>query len=276
MGAYIFVGCQLGGHRNYLEIFVVKYLIPILTILLFFLGLLTLLGTLRLGVSIYTVVLTLSTLVGIIAYLSDKRLGLTIILIISTAWLLRYFERSSFLWLYDSRNFDRWTLIIPIILIAIPLFFLSYIHRQRLLSKTVNLKRLTVLFLLIPFIALLSFIRKPHTDEYNSWYYFDNIGDDYKITFAVTPEHLFEVYSNSKELKDFIQKNGIKDPYREGIYCPETKVKVITRFKKIISISIIGFHNTTTNRYFNLPSSIDIDYNQIQGDKSILEPDFTL
>ena len=255
---------------------IVKYLIPTFTVLLLLLGLLTLLGTLRSGVTIYSVVLTLSTLVGIIAYLSDKRLGSTIIFIVSIAWLLRYFERSSFLWLYDSRNLDRWSLIVPIILVAIPLLFLSYVYRQRLLNKTVNLKRLSLLFLLIPFFALVSFIRKPHTDEYNCWYYFGEINNDYKITFAVTPEHVFEVYSNSKELKDFIQKNGIKDPYREGIYCPETKVKVITRFKKIVSISIIGFHNTTIDKYFNLPNSIDIDYNQIKGDKSILEPDFTL
>lgn len=253
-----------------------KYFIPILTILLLFFGLLTLLGTIVLGISFYSAALTFSTLIGIIAYLSDKKLGLTIILIVSAVWLLRYFERSTFLLLYDTQNLSRWILVVPIILVAIPLFFLSYIHRQRLLSKIVNFKRLPILFFLIPSVALLSFIRKTHTNEFNCWYYIEKTNTDYKITFAVTPEHLFEVYCNSKELKDFIQKNGIKDEYREGIYCPETKVKIITRFKKITSISIVGFHNTTTNKYYNLPNTIDINYNQIRGDKNILEPDLTL
>jgi hypothetical protein len=254
----------------------VKYLIPILTILLLLLGLLTLLGSIFSGVSFYTLVLTFSTVFGIVAYLSNKKIGLTIILFVSIAWLLRYFERSGFLLLHDTENVSMWILVIPIISVSIPLFFLSYIYRQRLLNKSVNLKWLTMLFLLIPSLAFLSFTRKAHTNEYNCWYYIDQSSEDYMITFATTPEHLFEIYSSSKQLKDFIQNNGIKDQYREGIYCPETKVKIITKFKKITSISIIGFHNTTTNKYYKFPKSVDIDYNQLRGDKSILEPDFEL
>jgi hypothetical protein len=254
----------------------VKYLIATLTILLLLLGLLTMIGSIFSGISFWSTALTFSTLIGIIFYFSDKKRGLTIILIISIAWLFRYFERSSFLLLYDPQNFDRWTLVLPIILVSTPLFFFSHIYRQRLSNKTVSIKRLALLFLLIPSLALLSFTRKAHTNEFNCWYYFDPTNSSYKITFAITPEHLFEGYSSSKELKDFIQKNGIQDQYREGFYCPETKVRVIKRFKEIKSISVVGFHNTTTNNHFNLSDPIDIDLNQINGDKSILEPNFKL
>ena len=254
----------------------VKYSIPILTVLLLLLGLLTLLGSIFSGISFWTAALTFSVLIGLIVYFWDKKLGSTIILIVSIAWLFRYFERRSFLLLYDSENIGRWILVIPIILVSTPLFFFSHIYRQRLTNKTVDLKRSTILFLLIPSLALLSFTRKVHTKEFNCWYYFDPKNSGYKITFAVTPEHIFEVYSNSKELKNFIQRNGIKDPYREGIYCPETKVRVTKGFKRIKSISVVGFHNTTTNNYYNLSHPIDIDLKQINGEKSILEPDFTL
>ncbi len=60
-----------------------KYLIPTLTLLLFLFGVLTLVGSIRLGTGFYSPVLTLSTLFGFIVYLSDKKLGLTIILIVS-------------------------------------------------------------------------------------------------------------------------------------------------------------------------------------------------
>lgn len=270
------VSYQLGGHSNYSENFIVKYLIPTLTLLLLLFGLLTLAGSIRGGISFYLPILTISTFVGVIAYLSDKRFGLKIILIVSIAWLLRYFERSIFLSLYDPQNLGRWTLVVPIILVTIPLFFLSYNYRQRLLKKRSNLKRLTILFLFIPSLTFLSFIRKPHTNEFNCWYYINQSDSSYKITFAITPEHLFEVYSNFKELREFVEKNGIKDEYRAGLYCPETKVEIITRFKKITSISIVGFHNTTINNYYYLPKKVNIDYKQIKGDKSILEPDFEL
>jgi hypothetical protein len=254
----------------------VKYLIPTFTVFLLLLGLLTLFVTLRSGVTVYTICLVLSTFAGLVTYLSNKRRGLDIIFIVSIAWLLRYFERSSFLLLYDSEITRRWLLVLPVIFVATPLAFLSYVNRQRLLSKKADLKRLAITIVLIPLISLLSFMRKPYTNEYNCWYYFNDTKGNYKIVFALTPEHLFEVYSGSQELEDFIQKNGIVVPNREGIYCPETKLQIITRFKRIVSVSVVEFHNTKKDQYFNLPYSIDLDYSLIKGDKSILEPRFTL
>jgi hypothetical protein len=254
----------------------VKYLIPTLIILLLLFALLTLLGSFFSGISFWTATLTVSTLIGLTIYTLSKKQGLTIILVVSTLWLFRYFERGCFLILYDPKNIGRWTLVLPPIIVSTVLFFLVSIYRQRLSNKVINLKRLTILFLLIPSLALLSFTRKPHTNEFNCWYYFNQTTDRYNITFAITPEHIFEGYSNSKKLKDFIQLNGIRDQYREGIYCPETKVRVVKCFKEIESISIVGFHNTTTNKYYNLSRPVQIDLKQIHGDKSILEPDFEL
>jgi hypothetical protein len=244
--------------------------------LLLLFGILTLFVSIFSGISFYLSALTFFTLIAILVYLADKKLGLTIIFIVSIAWLLRYFERVYFLLFYNPQNLGRWTLVVPFILTSIPLFFLSYIYKQRLLNRVINLKRLAIFSLLIPFLTLLSFVRKVHTNQFNCWYDIDQSSSNYKITFAVTPEHFFEVYSSSTELKDFIQKTGIKDQFRPGVYCPETEVKIVTRFTKVTSVSIIGFHNTEKNKYYNLRNPIEIDFNQIRGDKSILEPNFEL
>ncbi len=252
-----------------------RYLIPILTFILFSCGLLIFFGTIRFGIGIYTPLLTIATLIGFLTLLTNKHKGLTINFFVSLGWLLRYFEHASYLLLYDRQNVGRWLIVtIPIILAAL-LFILTFKSKQNILGKPFRWRVVTFLIFAIASIGLISFVRKPHVGEFNCWYYFDN-KNDYKITFAVTPDHIWEATSNSEELRNFILKNGIRDEFREGIYCPETKVKIVTRFKKIVAIRIIGFHNTTTNVYANLKSSIDIDINKIKGDMDILQPDFTV
>lgn len=239
-------------------------------------GLFILFGTMRFGIGVYTPLLTISTLAGFVTTLSNRKAGLTIILFVSIAWLLRYFEHASYLLFYDRQNAGRWLIITIPILLAASLFILTFKARQLILGKSFSLKFVFLSVLVFVSVGLLSFVRKPNTNEFNCWYHFDNTKNDFKISFAITPDHIFEATSNSNELKDFILKNGIRDEFREGIYCPETKVKVITRFKKIVSVEILGFHNTTTNVYATLRNPIEIDINKISGDKSILEPDFTL
>ena len=252
-----------------------RYFIPILTFILFLCGLLIFFGTIRFGIGIYTPLLTIGTLIGFITLFTNRKKGLPIIFFVSLGWLLRYFEHASYLLLYDRQNVGRWLIVTIPIILAILLFILTFKSKQNILGKPFSWRVVTLSILAIASIGLISFVRKPHVDEFNCWYYFDN-KNDYKITFAVSPDHIWEATSNSDELKNLISKNGIRDKFREGIYCPETKVRVITRFKKIVAIRIMGFHNTTTNVYSNFKSPIDIDLNKIKGDLDLLQPEFTV
>lgn len=254
-----------------------KYLIPLLTFILFLYGLLVFFSSmLYWGIGTKTFVLTISTLIGFIALLTNRKVGLTITLIVTIGWLLRYFEHAVFLTLYDIQNIGRWVIVaIPIFLSTI-ILTLTYKSRQDIQGKAFNFKFPTLLVLGIATIGLLSFARKPHTNEFNCWYHFDNDKQDFRITFAITPEHIFETTTDSKELKEFVLKYGIRDEFREGIYCPETKVRVVTRFKKIIAVKILGFRNSTTDYKATLDEPFEIDIDKIYGDKGILQPNFTL
>jgi hypothetical protein len=254
-----------------------RYLIPILTFILFLFGLLIFLSSmLYWGIGTYTLLLTFSTFVGFVTLLTKRNTGLTIMFFVSIGWLLRYFEHASFLTLYDNENIGRWVIVaIPILLSTIILTF-TYKARQDIQEKPFSPKFPTLLVLAIASIGLISFMRKPHTNEFNCWYYFDNDKKDYKISFAITPDHIFETTTDSKELKEFVLKYGIRDEFRPGIYCPETKVRVVTSFKKIIAVKILGFRNSTTDYKATLNEPFEIEIDKIYGDKGILQPDFTL
>ncbi len=228
------------------------------------------------GIGTYTLILTVSTLTGFIALLIKRTTGLTVMFFVCIGWLLRYFEHASFLTLYDSQNIGRWVIVIIPILLSTTILTLAYKARQDIQEKAFSLKFPTLLIIGIATIGLLSFVRKPHTNEFNCWYYIDNDENDYKITFAITPDHIFETTTDSKELKEFVLKYGIRDEFRPGIYCPETKVRVITRFKKIVAVKILGFRNSTTDYKATLDKPFEIDIDKIYGDKGILQPDFTL
>lgn len=124
-------------------------------------------------------------------------------------------------------------------------------------------------------IGLLSFVRKPHVEEFNCWYYKGN-KDDFRVEFYTTPEHLFEATINSPELKKIIEKEAILYESREGYYCSNTKVKVITRFKKIVGVKLLEFHNTKINKVVNFEPPFEIDINTLTGYKTILKPEFSI
>ena len=249
-----------------------KYLIKILTFILFLFGLLVLYSSIFvLGIGIYSLLLTISTLIGFITLLINRNTGLLIMIFVSICWLLRYFEYASWLMLYDILNVGRWILVsIPILLSSIILILAFKFYKNKK-GKSFALKTPILLITIIALIGICSFVRKPHTREFNCWYYFDNGKKDYRITFAITPEHIFETTTDSKELREFVQKYGIRYEFRDGIYCPETKVRVITRFKKIIAVKVIGFRNSTTNYKAILEEPFEMDINNIYGDKKLLQ-----
>ena len=129
----------------------------------------------------------------------------------------------------------------------------------------------TFIFLLVAFYGLCSFRQDSYEREFNCWYYFNDKSDTYKITFAITPEKVFEATTSSTELKQLVLKYGIRDEFREGIYCPETNVKILMTNKKITGIQVIGFRNSTTNFKATLDKPVTIDKKYIVDKKKVLE-----
>ncbi len=84
----------------------------------------------------------------------------------------------------------------------------------------------------------------------------------------------FSSLCSSKDLKEIILKEGMTYESREGYYCPESRVKVITRFKEIVAVKVMGFMNSEIDKNVDFGNGFKIDLNSMVGDKSILEPKF--
>jgi hypothetical protein len=254
-----------------------KYIIYILTLLLFLCGLFIFSASLYgRGIGFFTPLLTTFTLIGLITSFFKRKLGWTIIFITAICWLLRYFEHASYLILYDFHNSGRWLFVSIPILLSFSLFGLIYKVNQREKGRSVKIGFFIIILFSFLSIGLLSFIRKPFTDEFNCWYYITDNKDDLKITFAKTPDQILGTTINSPELKSIIMKEAITDEFRDGYYCPETKVRVITSFKKIIGLKILGFRNTKIDKIVKFHKPFRIESKKIEGDMKIIQPDFDL
>ena len=228
------------------------------------------------GIGVYTSILTTGILIGLLISIFNRKIGWTIIFVGTIGWLLRYFEHVSYLLIYDIKSQGRWFLIsIPIIL-CISIFVLIYKARQESIGKPVSIKFISITFLILISTGLISFLRKPQTHQFNCWYYIEDNKDDFTITFSVTPKHIFEATANSSELMNIIKKEALTYEFIQGYYCPETKVKVITRLNEVVGIEIMGFRNSEINKVVNFEKPFELDIRTLKGDKTILQPDFNL
>lgn len=128
--------------------------------------------------------------------------------------------------------------------------------------------------LIVPLYILLgigSYMHKPTIVEVNCWYYLDS-GKTYNVVFAKTPERTFEVELSSDELKNQVIEEAIQYEYRDGYYCPETKVRVTTRFGAITSAKIISFRNTEKDKKVEFSRPTNIPLNEVKGKLEILKP----
>jgi len=110
----------------------------------------------------------------------------------------------------------------------------------------------------------LACIYKPTTEEVNCWYYFDN-SQTYNVLFAEGSERTFEVELSSSELKNEVKTEALQYEGRKGYYCPETKVRIVTNFRKIISAKIMSFRNSETDKKVNFRSPIKIPLEKVNG-----------
>jgi len=252
-----------------------KYILPITSLLLFLYGLLMLGATFWFGINAFFAILTLTTLFCFIALFTDsKSISYRLLLIVSVFWLFYYFERLSFLMFYDSKNIERLIIVFIPIFLAFVIFRLILKNEFEQKNKKLSWKHLIVSIVIFFLAGLLSFGYKSHTDEFNCWYYFDNNSEQYKILFAQAPKYTFEVIESSNELKQIVKEKGITYECRKGYYCPETKIKVITSFKKVIRIEILEFRNTEVNKLIKFKEPFEINVETIKGKKSLLQPTF--
>ena len=112
---------------------------------------------------------------------------------------------------------------------------------------------------------------KPTIEEVNCWYYLDN-DNTYNVLFCATPERTFEVELTSEALKNEVINEALQYVGRNGYYCPETKVRVVTSFGRIISATIISFTNSTIGKKVNFSSPTEIPLERVKGQLEILKP----
>jgi len=182
-------------------------------------------------------------------------------------WIFFSAEMVGFIIFFDSGNYESMLIVLIPFLLSAGLFFTVKIE-----SKFIN--KLYKKLLLIPVLLILgigSYIYKPTIEEINCWYYFDN-NETYKVHFAKAPERTFDVELTSSDLKKEVKTKAIQYEGVYGYYCPETKVRVVTSFGKIISVKIIGFRNSKIDKKVSFSSPEKIPLEKVNGKLEILKP----
>ncbi len=238
----------------------------ILSILLVIWGLL-IAWTKLFAVGLHFPFLTILTVIAIIAGITKHKKANLIFIISACLWIILSAETIGFVIFFDEGNYGRILFgVIPLLLSTGLLF--STQNEIKLINT------LTKKFLLAPLFMLIgigSYVYKPTTEEVNCWYYLDN-DKTYNVRFAETPERTFEVELSSDELKKEVKEEALQYEGRKGYYCPETKVRVVTSFGKLISAKIMSFRNSETDKKVNFSSPTKIPLEKVNGKLEILKP----
>ena len=211
--------------------------------------------------------LTVLTITAIVmGFSKNVKFGL-IFFVSSCLWIIFSAETIGFIVFFDSGNYGRMIIGLIPFLLSVGLLFSIKIE-----NKFIN--KFNRKLLLIPVLLILgigSYIYKPSMEEINCWYYFDN-GKTYNVRFAKAPERTFDVELTSDDLKKEVMADAIQYEGRDGYYCPETKVRVVTSFGKIISVKIIGFRNSEIDKKISFSSPEKIPLENVIGKLEILKP----
>lgn len=211
--------------------------------------------------------LTVLTVIAIIMGISKHKKADTILFISACLWMIFSAENIGFVIFFDEGNYGRMFIGVIPFLLSTGVLFSAQIE-----IKLIN--TFTKKFALVPLFMLLgigSYVYKPTIEEVNCWYYLDN-DKTYNVLFAKTPERTFEVELSSEELKNEVKKEALQYEGRNGYYCPETKVSVVTNFGKIISAKIMSFRNSAKDKKVNFSSQTKIPLEKVNGKLEILKP----
>ena len=219
------------------------------------------------SIGIHFPFLTVLTIVAIILGISRHNKSNLIYFISASLWILLCAETIGFVMFFDSGNYER--MIIGIIPLVLGIGLIVSNQPMEKWIKTLKIRLLIIPTLII--IGICSYVYKPSTDEVNCWYYFED-AESYNVRFAQAPNYTFEVRLSSEEIKEKVKKDGLQYSGRDGYYCPETKVSVVTSFGNIISAKVMSFRNSEIDKKveFNNPAKIPLD--KVQGKIEILEP----
>jgi hypothetical protein len=242
---------------------ILKY---ILSILLVIWGLL-IAWTKLFSIGLHFPFLTVLTAIAIIVGISKHKKANLVFIISACLWMVLTAETIGFVIFFDEGNYGR-------ILFGVIPFLLStgLLFSTQTEIKLIN--TITKKFLLVPLFMLIgigSYVYKPTTEEVNCWYYLDN-DKTYNVRFAETPERTFEVELSSDKLKKEVKEEALQYEGRKGYYCPETKVRVVTSFGKIISAKIMSFRNSEIDKKVNFSSPTKIPLEKVNGKLEILKP----
>ena len=211
--------------------------------------------------------LTVLTVIAIIAGISKYKKANLIFIISACLWIVLSTETIGFVIFFDEENYERMLFGVIPFLLSTGLLFSTQTE-----IKLIN--TITKKFLLVPLFLLIgigSYVYKPTTEEINCWYYLDN-NQTYKVLFAESPERTFEVDLSSDELKKEVKKEALQYEGRNGYYCPETKVRVVTSFGEIISAKIMSFRNSEIDKKVSFSSPTKIPLEKVNGKLEILKP----
>ncbi len=211
--------------------------------------------------------LTVLTVIAIIAGISKHKKANLIFIISACLWMALSAETIGFVIFFDEGNYQR--ILIGIIPFLLSMGVLFSTQTEIKLISTIMQKFILVHLLML--IGIGSYIYKPTTEEINCWYYFDN-NKTYNVLFAEAPERTFEVELSSDELKKEVEIEALQYEGRNGYYCPETRVRVVTSFGKIISAKIMSFRNSEIDKKVNFSRPTKIPLKKVNGKLEILKP----
>ncbi|PID95500.1 MAG: hypothetical protein CSA94_01290 [Bacteroidetes bacterium] len=211
--------------------------------------------------------LTVLTAVAIVLGIGRHKKSDLIFLISASLWLISSSETIGFVIFFDEGSYGRMLFGIIPFLLGIGLLFSTQIELKFINTSS----RKIILALLFVLIGIGSYGYKPTTAEVNCWYYLDN-GKTYNVLFAKTPERTFEVELSSDKLKNEVKAEALQYEGRDGYYCPETKVRVVTRFGTIISAKVISFRNSEIDKKVTFSSPTKIPLDKVNGKLEILKP----
>ena len=211
--------------------------------------------------------LTVLTVVAIVLGIGRYKKSDLIFLVSASLWLISSAETIGFVIFFDEGNYGRMLFGIIPLLLSIGLLFSTQIELKFI---NTSLKKFLLVSLFV-FSGIGSYVYKPTTEEINCWYYLDN-GKTYKVLFAEAPERTFEVELSSDKLKNEVKAEALQYEGRDGYYCPETKVRVVTRFGAIISAKVMSFRNSEIDKkvIFSSPTKIPLD--EVNGKLEIIKP----
>ncbi|NPA46062.1 MAG: hypothetical protein GXO24_02490 [Chlorobi bacterium] len=174
--------------------------------------------------------LTFILFVALVAGIFKYRKANMLFLMAAGLWILFSSESIGFVIFMDKGGFARMIpALIPLVLSTALLF--STQAKDTLIDAP---GKKAAFVLLLIFIGFASFIYKPYTVELECRMPVDYDGT-YQLIFISGHKKTLQIKMSKEKLKEIINKKAIYDKDYKEYFCSQTRIKIVTRFGKIIS-----------------------------------------